>query len=46
MYCERNAAMIAGQKANETDSAKGFTTSEGELQFAVDTGKLNTLEKS
>jgi hypothetical protein len=45
VYCERNAATIAGWKANETDSAKGFTTSEGELKFAVDTGKVNTLEK-
>ena len=45
VYCERNAAIMASWKANETDSAKSFATAKGQLEFAVDAGKVNTLEK-
>jgi hypothetical protein len=45
VYCERNAATMARWKANETDSAKSFAMAQGQWEFAVDVGKVNTLEK-
>jgi hypothetical protein len=45
VYCERNAATMARWKAHETDSAKSFAMAQGQWEFAVDAGKVNTLEK-
>ena len=42
---ERRAAGIARWQRSETDSAAAFATAQGQWEFAVDAGKVNTLEK-
>ena len=44
-YCERKAAAIARWQTRETASAKTFANAQGQWEFAVDAGKVNTLEK-
>jgi catechol 2,3-dioxygenase-like lactoylglutathione lyase family enzyme len=43
-HSERKAAAIARWQARETDSADTFAKAEGQYEFAVDAGKVNTLE--
>ncbi len=43
VHCERRAAGIARWQTRETDSAKTFAKAEGQYEFAVDAGKVNTL---
>ena len=42
---ERKAAGIARWQKSETDSAATFAKAHGQWEFAVDAGKVNTLEK-
>jgi hypothetical protein len=42
---ERNAARIESLEANQLASVKSFAAAQGEFEFAVDAGKVNTLEK-
>jgi hypothetical protein len=44
VHSERQAAAIARWQARETDSAQTFAKAEGQYEFAVDAGKVNTLE--
>ena len=44
-YGERNAARIARWQTNETASSGTFAKAEGQWEFTVDAGKVNTLEK-
>lgn len=43
-YCLQQATRIARRQTSETDSAKTFASAAGEFEFAVDAGKVNTLE--
>jgi hypothetical protein len=43
--CERKAAAVARWQTSETDSAATFEAAEGQWEFAVDAGKVNTLER-
>jgi hypothetical protein len=43
-YCERKAAAAARWQSSETDSADTFGAADGRWEFAVDAGKVNTLE--
>jgi hypothetical protein len=43
--CERKAVAAARWQASETESAKVFKAAEGQWEFAVDAGKVNTLER-
>jgi hypothetical protein len=43
-YCERKAAAVARWQSSEADSADTFGTAKGQWEFAVDAGKVNTLE--
>ncbi len=42
-FCERKAGAVARWQARETDSAALFKAAEGQWEFAVDAGKVNTL---
>lgn len=42
--CERQAGRIARWQGQETASAEGFRRAEGGYEFAVDAGKVNTIE--
>jgi hypothetical protein len=44
VHSERKAAEIARRQTRETDSAATFAKAEGQWEFAVDAGKVNTLE--
>jgi hypothetical protein len=44
VHSERQAAAIMRWQARETDSAQTFAKAEGQYEFAVDAGKVNTLE--
>jgi hypothetical protein len=44
-YCERKAAAVARWQSSETDSADTFGAAQGQWEFAVDAGKVNTLER-
>jgi hypothetical protein len=43
--CERNAAKMARWQASETDSAEAFAKADGDWEFTVDAGKVNTRER-
>jgi len=43
--CERQAARVARWQGQEQASAEGFRAATGDWEFAVDAGKVNTLEK-
>jgi hypothetical protein len=43
-YCERKAVAVARWQSSETDSADTFGAAQGQWEFAVDAGKVNTLE--
>jgi hypothetical protein len=43
--CERQAARIARWQGQEEDSAGAFRAAEGDWEFAVDAGKVNTREQ-
>jgi catechol 2,3-dioxygenase-like lactoylglutathione lyase family enzyme len=43
-HSERKAAVIARWQTRETDSADAFAKAEGQWEFTVDAGKVNTLE--
>ena len=42
--CERKAAGVARWQTRQTDSASTFGAAQGQWEFAVDAGKVNTLE--
>ena len=44
-HSERKAAAVARWQARETDSAATFEAVAGQWEFAVDAGKVNTLER-
>ena len=44
-YCEAKASEVARRQETETDSADRFQKVEGQWEFAVDAGKVNTLEE-
>jgi hypothetical protein len=44
VYCERQAGRVIRWQGQETASAEGFGRAEGGWEFAVDAGKVNTLE--
>ena len=43
--CERKAAEVARRQSRETESARTFEAARGQWEFAVDAGKVNTLER-
>ena len=43
--CERQAARIAQWQAKETASVEAFAQAQGNWEFSVDAGKVNTIEK-
>jgi hypothetical protein len=45
VYCERQAGRVARWQGQESASAEGFRKAEGGYEFAVDAGKVNTIEK-
>ena len=44
VYCERQAARVARWQGQETASAQEFRRAQGGWEFAVDAGKVNTIE--
>jgi hypothetical protein len=44
-HTERNAAAVALWQAGETASAETFGAAEGQMEFTVDAGKVNTRER-
>ena len=45
IYCQRQAGRVMKWQGQETASAEGFRQAEGGWEFAVDAGKVNTIEK-
>lgn len=45
VYGERQASRIAAWQGQEKASAEGFAKADGEWEFSVDAGKVNTREK-
>jgi hypothetical protein len=44
VHCERKARQIARWQPQQTESADAFKAARGQWEFAVDAGKVNTLE--
>jgi hypothetical protein len=44
IYCERQAGRVARWQGQEEGSAEAFRRAEGGWEFAVDAGKVNTIE--
>jgi hypothetical protein len=45
VHCERKAVGVARRQATEADPAGAFAAADGQWEFAVDAGKVNTLER-